>query len=180
MRDKGSVLVSEPTPETADFYSPDTFNVAVLDLTPDGDTLTVSLVGMNSTSQNAAIEYANGPQAHTIFSFQVTAEDHEKPVITTCATDKTVIAPCPASVPLPDSTGEVVATDCGTLNVTQTPPPGTSVGVGNTTVTLHVADDSGNESTCTATVRVLYNWSGFFQPVDNVPTYNRVNAGKAI
>jgi hypothetical protein len=26
---------------------------------------------MNSTAQNAAIEYANGPQARTIFSFQI-------------------------------------------------------------------------------------------------------------
>jgi hypothetical protein len=33
--------------------------------------LTVSSVGMNATAQNAGIEYANGPQARTIFSFQI-------------------------------------------------------------------------------------------------------------
>jgi hypothetical protein len=54
-----------------DFYSPDTFNFTVLDLGANGKTLTVSSVGMNSTAQNAGIEYANGPQARTIFSFQI-------------------------------------------------------------------------------------------------------------
>jgi hypothetical protein len=37
----------------------------------NGKTLTVSSVGMSSTAQNAGIEYANGPQARTIFSFQI-------------------------------------------------------------------------------------------------------------
>jgi phosphodiesterase/alkaline phosphatase D-like protein len=60
-------------PQPVDFYSPDTFNFTVLDVSADGKTLTVKSVGMNATTQNAAIEYANGPQAHTIFSFQVDA-----------------------------------------------------------------------------------------------------------
>ena len=54
-----------------DFYSPDTFNFTVLDVSANGKTLTVSSVGMNSTAQNAGIEYANGPQARTLFSFQI-------------------------------------------------------------------------------------------------------------
>ena len=59
------------TPQAVDFYSPDTFNFTVLDVSANGKTLTVSSVGMNSTAQNAGIEYANGPQARTIFSFQI-------------------------------------------------------------------------------------------------------------
>lgn len=58
-------------PQPADFYSPDTFNFTVLDVSPSGKTLTVKSVGMNSTAQNAALEYANGPQTRTIFSFQI-------------------------------------------------------------------------------------------------------------
>jgi hypothetical protein len=54
-----------------DFYSPDTFNFTVLDVTPNGQTLTVSSIGMNSTGQNVGIEYANGPQANTIFTFKI-------------------------------------------------------------------------------------------------------------
>ena len=73
MRDKGTGLVLETTIEPADFYSPDTFNATVFDVTADGKTVSVSSVGMNSTVQNAATEYANGPQARTIFSFQVDA-----------------------------------------------------------------------------------------------------------
>jgi phosphodiesterase/alkaline phosphatase D-like protein len=59
------------SPQAVDFYSPDTFNFTVLDVSANGKTLTVSSVGMNSTAQNAGIEYANGPQARTIFSFQI-------------------------------------------------------------------------------------------------------------
>lgn len=58
-------------PQAVDFYSPDTFNFTVLDVSANGKTLTVKSVGMNSTAQNAGIEYANGPQARTIFSFQI-------------------------------------------------------------------------------------------------------------
>ena len=62
------------TPTTVDFYSPDTFNYNVLDVTPDGRTLSVTSVGILSTAQNSALEYgANGNTARTIFSFQVDA-----------------------------------------------------------------------------------------------------------
>jgi PhoD-like phosphatase len=58
------------SPQPVDFYSPDTFNFTVLDVSPSGKTLTVKSVGMNSTAQNAAVE-PNGTQARTIFSFQI-------------------------------------------------------------------------------------------------------------
>jgi hypothetical protein len=41
-------------------------------------------------------------------------------------------------------------------------------------------DNAGNNGGATVTYSVLYNWSGFFQPVDNLPTVNTVNAGQAI
>jgi phosphodiesterase/alkaline phosphatase D-like protein len=64
-------------PQPVDFYSPDTFNFVVLDINKNGKTLTVTSIGMNSTAQNAGIEYADGPQAHTILSFMVdAAKDH--------------------------------------------------------------------------------------------------------
>ena len=68
-RDGDPTAASSPQP--VDFYSPDTFNFTVLDVGPSGKTLTVKSIGMNSTALNAAIEYANGPQARTIFSFQI-------------------------------------------------------------------------------------------------------------
>jgi phosphodiesterase/alkaline phosphatase D-like protein len=60
-------------PQPVDFYSPDSFNFTVLDVSANGSALTVKSVGMDATAQNAGIEYANGPQARTIFSFNMDA-----------------------------------------------------------------------------------------------------------
>ena len=74
---KNLVRDGDPTagtsPQAVDFYSPDTFNFTTLDVSADGKTLTVKSIGMDATAQNAGIEYANGPQARTIFSFQIDA-----------------------------------------------------------------------------------------------------------
>ena len=73
-RDQGGTLVAESTPQYADFYSPDTFNYNVLDVSQDGKTLTVTSKGISSTAQNAAAEYgAGGNTARTIFQFSVDA-----------------------------------------------------------------------------------------------------------
>jgi hypothetical protein len=65
-----------------------------------------------------------------------------------------------------------------TLNAS--PASGSTFNVGTTTVTATATDASGNTATATFTVTVLYNFSGFFSPVGNLPTLNVVNAGKAI
>jgi hypothetical protein len=112
----------------------------------------------------------------------IVVHDTIAPVITHCAASQTIMAACAATTAVPDFTGGVTATDnCGgALTVTQTPAAGTQVGLGDTTVTLHVKDAVGNDTPCTAHLYVNYNWSGFFQPVDNIPTINRVKAGSAI
>ena len=76
-------------PSAVDFYSPDTFNFNVLEVSPDGTTLTVSSVGINSTPVNSALEYdpVNNP-ARTIFSFKVTAA--AAPRMTLCPGDITL------------------------------------------------------------------------------------------
>jgi phosphodiesterase/alkaline phosphatase D-like protein len=58
--------------QPADFYSPDTFNYNVLDVSADGKTLTVTSYGINSTVQNAFLEYdpVNNPE-RALFSFQI-------------------------------------------------------------------------------------------------------------
>jgi phosphodiesterase/alkaline phosphatase D-like protein len=60
-------------PQPVDFYSPDSFNFVMLDISKDGKTLTVTSIGMDSTAQNAGIEYVDGPKARTILSFSVDA-----------------------------------------------------------------------------------------------------------
>ena len=58
--------------QPADFYSPNTFNYNVLDVSADGKTLTVTSYGINSTVQNGFVEYdpVNNPERE-LFSFQI-------------------------------------------------------------------------------------------------------------
>ena len=58
--------------QPADFYSPDTFNYNVLDVSGDGKTLTATSYGINSTVQNGFVEYdaVNNPEQQ-LFSFQI-------------------------------------------------------------------------------------------------------------
>src|SRR5258707_15305234 len=78
--------------------------------------------------------------------------------MTTWASSQVAFADGVCQAPVPDfTTNGLVATDCNgsaPLQITQTPAAGTLVGLGVTTVTLHVIDAANNESTCTATFSV--------------------------
>jgi len=52
--------------------------------------------------------------------------------------------------------------------------------VGPQTFTVHASDNAGNESEETVAFTVVYDFSGFFQPVDNPDALNRVKAGAAV
>jgi hypothetical protein len=52
--------------------------------------------------------------------------------------------------------------------------------VGEKTVTFTAKDNVGHEVTKQCTYSVIYNWDGFRQPVDNLPTLNTVKAGQSI
>lgn len=51
---------------------------------------------------------------------------------------------------------------------------------GTKTFTVNATDNVGNTSTVSVNYNVSYNFTGFFQPVDNLPTLNVVKAGSAI
>ncbi|HEV2827667.1 MAG TPA: PxKF domain-containing protein [Pyrinomonadaceae bacterium] len=76
----------------------------------------------------------------------------------------------------------VTATDSCSSSVTvnSTPASGSVFQVGTTTVNATADDGAGHISNCSFTVTVQYNFAGFFQPVDNLPTLNIVQAGRAI
>jgi len=77
--------------------------------------------------------------------------------------------------PLPTATD-----DSGTVTVTTNPVSGAVFPVGTTTVNVTATDAAGNTDTGSFTVTVLHNFSGFLQPVDELPVVNVVNAGQAI
>jgi hypothetical protein len=74
------------------------------------------------------------------------------------------------------------ATDncAGAITFSYNPVSGSVFSVGTTTVTATATDAHGNSASATFTVTVLYNFTGFFSPVNNPPTLNAVNAGRAI
>ena len=88
------------------------------------------------------------------------------PAITACATNKKLSANGANQVAVPDLLNEVAATDnCaapGSLVKTQSPPPGTMIGLGDTTVTIAVKDQAGNQSTCSAVITVVKFSAGDF------------------
>jgi len=72
------------------------------------------------------------------------------------------------------------ATDTGTVIVTTSPVSGSVFLVGTTTINVTATDEAGNMDTGSFTVTVLHNFSGFLQPVDELPMVNVVSAGQAV
>jgi len=114
-----------------------------------------TLVGLGSHAVTLTASDDSGNSAACVAL--VTVVDSTAPGISQCATDKTLSADASCQAAIPDLTSEVTASDnCSTsLTITQSPEAGTVVSSGDHTVTLTVADDAGNETTCTATVTVL-------------------------
>lgn len=52
--------------------------------------------------------------------------------------------------------------------------------VGSRTLTVAATDNVGHDATATCTVDVIYDFTGFFAPVDNPPDLNRAQAGKIV
>src|SRR5438034_6612318 len=74
------------------------------------------------------------------------------------AGDQTLSADATCHALVPDLTTEVTATDnCSAVTLSQSPEAGTSIGLGDTTVTITALDAAGNPKTCTATVHVVYD-----------------------
>jgi len=86
----------------------------------------------------------------------VTVYDNQPPQIVQCAPAQNLSTGGASSIPLPDLTGLVVVTDnCpATIVVTQSPPPGTMIGLGRTWVTFTVSDTSDQVASCRASVQV--------------------------
>lgn len=71
----------------------------------------------------------------------------------------------------------------GLASCVGTAPNGSAIdtaSVGAKSFTVNAADNAGNASALTHNYSVVYAFSGFFSPVDNLPTLNEVKAGRSI
>ncbi|HKO98679.1 MAG TPA: PxKF domain-containing protein [Pyrinomonadaceae bacterium] len=112
----------------------------------------------------------------------ITVQDTQAPDIT-CPADVVVNLPMNSNATsMVVNYPAVTATDgcSSSVTVNSTPASGSVFPVGTTTVTATADDGAGHISNCSFTVTVQYNFAGFFQPVDNLPALNVVQAGRAI
>jgi len=113
----------------------------------------------------------------------ITVTDSTPPTIS-CPSDITVYLPLnsTATSTVVNYTAPTGSDNCSGATTTQTAglASGASFPVGTTTNTYRVTDAAGNFAECSFHVTVLYNFTGFFSPVNNLPTLNVVNAGRAI
>jgi hypothetical protein len=178
--------------------APNTLNVTVngaASATADG--VTVSSISVDASGQVTASVGADCNASAASFTLRVTdsgglfAEATLNVTVTPEAIPPVIACPVNVVMTLPPNTmdtGTVVnypaptaADNCtASPSITTSQDSGTIFPVGLTTVNVTATDAANNQATCSFTVTVRYNFSGFFQPVDNPPTVNVVNAGRAI
>jgi uncharacterized repeat protein (TIGR01451 family) len=126
---------------------------------------------------------ASGNQGATTATQNVTVIDNTPPTIT-CPANITVYLPLnsTATSMVVNYTAPVGTDNCAGATTTQAGglASGATFPVGTTTNTFTATDAFNNSASCSFTVTVLYNFTGFFSPVGNPPTLNSVNAGRAI
>ena len=137
----------------------------------------VNVVGSYTVTYNASDDSGNPA---TQVTRTVNVVDTTAPVIS-CPANVVVYLPANSNATsMAVSYSAPTATDsCSTPTVNSSPASGSVFPVGTTTVNA-TASDGTNSSSCSFTVTVLYNFTGFFSPVSNAPTLNSVNAGKAV
>jgi len=140
-----------------------------------------TMVGPGShTVTVTATDDANNSNSDTVV---FTVNDNTPPTIS-CPANITVYLPTnsTATAAVVTYTAPSGADSCSGATTTQTAglPSGASFPVGTTTNTFTVTDGAGQSASCSFTVTVLYNFTGFFSPVSNPPIVNNVNAGRSI
>jgi N-acetylneuraminic acid mutarotase len=150
---------------------------------PDGDGITLSLdstgpFGLGNHTVTLTVTDSNG--ASSSATATVTVVDTTNPTLT-CPDNIVVYLPLNSM-----DTAAVVnyaaptASDCSSVTITTSKASGTVFPLGATTVNITATDAAGNQSACSFTVSVRYNFSGFLQPVDPLPMVNGAKAGSAI
>jgi hypothetical protein len=141
-------------------------------------TVNVNTPGTYTITYNATDPAGN---AATPVTRTVNVVDTTPPTINCPANIVVTLPPNSTAVSMPVNYTVTATDSCSSsVNVTSSPAAGSVFPVGTTTVNATATDAAGNTSSCSFTVTVLYNFTGFFSPVDNMPVLNTVNAGRAI
>jgi uncharacterized repeat protein (TIGR01451 family) len=117
-----------------------------------------------------------GNNTHSV-TRTVVVVDTIKPVITLNGADPVTILlhsafVDPGAAASDSCAGSFPATASGTVN---------NHAVGTYVITYNATDPAGNAADpVTRTVKVIYDFGGFFSPVSNPPTINQVNAGRSV
>lgn len=133
-----------------------------------------TLVSIGTTQVTISVTDAFGNQNSCITTFTVT--DTTAPVIISCASPQSAFANASCQATVPDFTAGIAASDnctpVSSLVVTQSPPAGTLVSLGLTSITVTVSDLSGNASICSTTFTVSDTTAPFILSCS--PTQNAV------
>jgi uncharacterized repeat protein (TIGR01451 family) len=138
---------------------------------------TMVTLGTHTITIVATDAVGNSSTASTTF----TVNDTTAPTLS-CPTNIVVSLPANSSATsmAVNFTAPTATDNCSTPTVTTSLASGSTFPVGTTTVNVTATDQALNSSSCSFTVTVLYNFTGFFAPVDNLPILNVVTAGRAI
>jgi len=141
---------------------------------PNTVTPTTFYTSGSQTASDTVFDFATNESTEASLSVQV---DADKPTVQIVCPAGEVILGSSASASWTASDGEsglaTAATGSVALDTSAT---------GSKTATAPTATDNvgHNSDAATCSYSVIYNWNGFFQPIDNLPIMNKVKAGSAI
>src|SRR6266542_1517326 len=159
--------------------------VTVSSISVDASGQVTASVGADCNASNASftLRVADSGGLFVEATLNVTVTPETIPPVIACPVNVVMTLPpntmdtqMVVNYPAPSATDNCTASP----TITTSQASGTVFPVGLTTVNVTATDAANNQATCSFTVTVRYNFSGFFQPVDNSPTVNVVNAGRAI
>ena len=137
----------------------------------------VNVPGTYTLTYNSADD--SGNTAVTV-TRTVNVVDTTAPAVSCPSNIVVTLPPNSTATSMPVSFAAPTASDTcdSSVPVTTSHASGAVFPVGTTTVTASATDDSNNTGSCSFTVTVLYDFTGFFSPVINPPTLNNINAGR--
>jgi hypothetical protein len=163
-------------PVTVAFSCTDTLSGIPQGACPSSQTLSAEGAAVNSTAQTVSDAAGNASIPSNIVTVAI---DRTAPVVSVSGVTNGASYPLgsvPAATCSSSDALSGVATEA-TLSISG----GNADGAGSFTASCAGASDkAGNSGSASVSYQVVYRWSGFFQPIDNLPTVNSVKAGQAI